>query len=91
MPLLFFQDLFFKYSLNNFLHAKVEECIRLIFAWNNMTNSQESLNLTTSIRVKTPPTVEMVEPNQEEDIKKEDVAAKVNTTDDGENKNGESQ
>jgi len=83
--------LFFKYSLNNFLHAKVEECIRLIFAWNNMTNSQESLNLTTTIRVKTPPTVEMVEPNQEEDIKKEDVAAKVNTTDDGENKNGESQ
>ena len=56
-----------------------------------MTNSQESLNLTTSIRVKTPPTVEMVEPNQEEDIKKEDLAAKVNTTDDVETKDGESQ
>ena len=59
------QDLFFKYSLNNFLHAKVEECIRLIFNWSNMTNSQEALNLTTTIRVKTPPTVEMVEPSQD--------------------------
>ena len=30
-----------------------------------MTNSQEALNLTTTIRVKTPPTVEMVEPSQD--------------------------
>ena len=75
------QDLFFKYSLNNFLHAKVEECIRLIFNWSNMTNSQEALNLTTTIRVKTPPTVEMVEPSQdlgdqEQLVKDEDASDK---------------
>ena len=26
-------DLFFKYSLNNFLHAQVEQCINLLFSW----------------------------------------------------------
>ena len=69
--------MFFKYSLNNFLHAKVEECIGLIFSWNNLTSPHESLNLTTTIRVKTPPTVEMVEPNQEDD-KKEDSKVEQN-------------
>ena len=29
----FFQDLFFKYSLNNFLHAQVEQCITFLFTW----------------------------------------------------------
>ena len=29
-----FQDLFFKYSLNNFLHAQVEQCITCLFTWN---------------------------------------------------------
>ena len=29
-----FQDLFFKYSLNNFLHAQVEQCITFLFTWN---------------------------------------------------------
>jgi hypothetical protein len=32
--------LFFKYSLNNFLHAQVEECIRLVFAWNSNSLNQ---------------------------------------------------
>merc|ERR1719167_1054797 len=27
-------DLFFKYSLNNFLHAQVEQCITFLFTWN---------------------------------------------------------
>ena len=31
---IFFQDLFFKYSLNNFLHAQVEQCITFLFTWN---------------------------------------------------------
>ena len=32
--LIIFQDLFFKYSLNNFLHAQVEQCITFLFTWN---------------------------------------------------------
>ena len=31
-----FQDLFFKYSLNNFLHAQVEQCISHVFEWKPM-------------------------------------------------------
>jgi hypothetical protein len=30
-------DLFFKYSLNNFLHAQVEQCIQFLFTWNPQT------------------------------------------------------
>ena len=63
-------DLFFKYSLNNFLHAQVEECIRLVFAWNNalISNPDEEIEPTspTGVRLKTPPTVEMIEHEEEE-------------------------
>ena len=27
------QDLFFRYSLNNFLHAQVDQCINFVFTW----------------------------------------------------------
>jgi len=61
-------DLFFKYSLNNFLHAQVKECIRLVFAWNNsvlpLNNAPRS---PPTVRVKTPPTVEMIDPQSEEE------------------------
>lgn len=70
-------DLFFKYSLNNFLHAQVKECIRLVFAWNNLSlPPNEALKSPTAVvRVKTPPTVEMIDPQSEEensDEKKEE-------------------
>jgi len=65
-------DLFFKYSLNNFLHEQVKECIRLVFAWNNsVLPPQDVTKSPTAIRVKTPPTVEMIDP-QNEDIDKSD-------------------
>ena len=64
-------DLFFKYSLNNFLHAQVEECIRLVFAWNNALISNPDAEIEeptspTGVRLKTPPTVEMIEHEEEE-------------------------
>lgn len=76
--LIFFQDLFFKYSLNNFLHAQVEDCIRLVFAWNNLGTSKNDENdvpksPTHVSRVKTPPTVEMVEEADEDCKKSEDL------------------
>jgi hypothetical protein len=64
--------LFFKYSLNNFLHAQVEECIRLVFAWNNNSlNQVETSKSPTSIRVRTPPTVEMVDSSCKDDADEE--------------------
>ena len=65
-------DLFFKYSLNNFLHAQVEECIRLVFAWNNALISNPDAEIEeptspTGVRLKTPPTVEMIDPQGEEE------------------------
>merc|ERR1739838_739963 len=73
-------DLFFKYSLNNFLHEQVKECIRLVFAWNNSVLPPYDVPKSpTAIRVKTPPTVEMIDPQNEDvdktDDKSEDVQA----------------
>ena len=69
-----FQDLFFKYSLNNFLHEQVKECIRLVFAWNNsVLPPNEAPKSPTAVRVKTPPTVEMIDPTNEEGEKNEGV------------------
>ena len=72
-------DLFFKYSLNNFLHAQVEQCIRLVFAFNNPNFSvvaSEDGPRSPTIRVQTPPTVEMVETDEaeEEGEKSEDTS-----------------
>ncbi len=39
------QDLFFEYSLNNFLHAQVEQCITFLFTW---TPQQPLPDLTTA-------------------------------------------
>ena len=65
---LFFQDLFFKYSLNNFLHEQVKECIRLVFAWNNsVMPPNEAPKSPLAVRVKTPPTVEMIDHTQNEE------------------------
>ena len=64
------QDLFFKYSLNNFLHTQVEECIRLVVAWNNssaQSSNQAPQSPSVAVRVKTPPTVEMMDPTQGEE------------------------
>ena len=33
LPLFHPQDLFFRYSLNNFLHAQVDQCINFVFTW----------------------------------------------------------
>ena len=40
------QDLFFEYSLNNFLHAQVEQCITFLFTW---TPHQPLPDLTTAL------------------------------------------
>ena len=73
-------DLFFRYSLNNFLHAQVEECIRLVFAWNNalISNADEEVEPTspTGVRLKTPPTVEMIDPQGEEEENNEETETK---------------
>ena len=86
---LFFQDLFFKYSLNNFLHEQVKECIRLVFAWNNSVNSQnEAPKSPLAVRVKTPPTVEMIDHTQNEDEGDRNEAEKSEA--EAENKTAES-
>ena len=67
LTLFSFQDLFFKYSLNNFLHSQVKECIRLVFAWNSaLLPPAEPPKSPLGLRVKTPPTVEMIDPQGED-------------------------
>ena len=80
-----FQDLFFKYSLNNFLHEQVKECIRLVFAWNNsvLPGSDECPKSPTAIRVKTPPTVEMIDPQNEDLDKIDDNKSSSGDSEDG--------
>jgi len=41
-------DLFFRYSLNNFLHAQVEQCINLVFAWTPPPSYMATSSSTTS-------------------------------------------
>lgn len=62
-------DLFFKYSLNNFLHAQVEQCVRLVFAWSVPRPRLPASSLEDQEEppsdcgpLKTPPTNEMVGP-----------------------------
>ena len=37
-------DLFFKYSLNNFLHTQVAECVNQVFEWSGLTNTTSANN-----------------------------------------------
>ena len=77
-----FQDLFFKYSLNNFLHEQVKECIRLVFAWNNsVLPASDGPKSPTAVRVKTPPTVEMIDPQNEDLDKIEDKSSSGDSED----------
>ena len=46
-------DLFFEYSLNNFLHAQVEACVRSVIFWSDKT--QEKTDLDTSVAQDTTP------------------------------------
>ena len=50
----------------------MEECIRLVFAWNNALISNPDAEIEeptspTGVRLKTPPTVEMIDPQGEEE------------------------
>ena len=49
-------DLFFEYSLNNFLHAQVEACVRSVIFWSDSTtnNTETDLDSTKEITDKPP-------------------------------------
>ena len=42
-------DLFFEYSLNNFLHAQVESCVRGVIFWCDKKNEDADLDTTKEI------------------------------------------